>query len=605
MGLLGEAAIFLAAAVIAVPLFRRLRLGSVLGYLAAGMAIGPWGLRLITDVENILQFATLGVVMLLFVIGLELQPSRLWVLRRSVFGFGTAQVAATAAAVAAVGLAFGLPLAAAAFAGFALAMSCTPLALQLLAERGELPARHGRSAFSILLFQDLSVIPVLTVIPFLGAGAAIASGTDAWSGALTAIGVVVAVIVAGMTLLRPALRLVAHSRIPEVFTAATLLVIIGVALIMSGAGLSMALGAFIAGVLLSDSEFRHELEANIEPFKGLLLGLFFISVGMYADLGLLVRHPLEILAAVAGLVVLKAAILYALARRAGHARGSALNLGVVLSQGGEWAFVLFPLAVANAIIDSSLADAMVIVVTLSMVLTPIAFVLMDRVQLRLARGPAPERAEPVDMAASAVIIAGFGRFGQIVGRVLRARRIAFTALDRNPDQVDTVRRFGTEAYFGDASRLDLLRAANAADARLFVIAIDDVESSLRTAETLRRHFPHLKIYARARDRFHAHRLMDIGVDYIVRETLMSSLELSEQLLRASGLPAWDAKDTVATFRRVDERMLEKQHAVYHDETRMIQTSKEAAQELEGIFESDAQTADAASSRPAFAPDDVR
>lgn len=605
MGLLGEAAIFLAAAVIAVPLFQRLRLGSVLGYLAAGMAIGPWGLRLVTDVDNIMQFATLGVVMLLFVIGLELQPSRLWVLRRSVFGFGIAQVAATSAVVAAAGLAFGLPPGAAAFAGFALAMSCTPLALQLLAERGELPTRHGRSAFAILLFQDLSVIPVLTVIPFLGAGAAVASGADAWLGALTAIGVVAAVVIGGHTLLRPALRLVANTRIPEVFTAATLLVIIGVALLMAGAGLSMALGAFIAGVLLSDSEFRHELEANIEPFKGLLLGLFFISVGMFADLGLLVEHPARILAAVAALVALKATILYVLARRAGHARASALDLGIVLSQGGEWAFVLFPLAAANAILDTRLADALVIVVTLSMTVTPVAFVIKDRVLSMRSRRQAPEPAELPEMEPNPVIIAGFGRFGQIVGRVLRARSIRFTALDRNPEQVDTVRRFGTEAYLGDAARVDLLRSARAADAKLFVIAIDDVESSLRTAETLKRHFPRLKIYARARNRFHAHRLMDIGVDFIVRETLLSSLELSEQLLRAAGLPAWDAKDTVATFRRLDERMLTRQHAVYHDETSLIQTSREAARELEGIFDADSESAASARSPAPFSPDDVR
>jgi glutathione-regulated potassium-efflux system ancillary protein KefC/glutathione-regulated potassium-efflux system protein KefB len=604
MNLLSETAVFLAAAVVTVPLFRRFKLGAVLGYLAAGVIIGPWGLKFITAVDNILHFAELGVVLLLFIIGLELQPSRLWVLRRSVFGLGAAQLVITGTAVGLLALALGSGFGSALVIGLGLAMSSTAFVLQILAEKGQLTARHGRSSFAILLFQDLAVIPLLALIPLLGNGAGHTSGS-AWLGALKAIGVIVVVVAGGRYLLRPVLRTIAASGIQEIFTAATLLVVIGTSLLMTSVGLSMSLGAFLAGVLLADSEYRHELEADIEPFKGLLLGLFFISVGMSADLGLIAAHPFAIIGATLALMSLKAAVLVGLGRLSGHSWTSSRGLAVALCQGGEFAFVLFGLAADDGIMGRTLADALVIVVTLSMALTPLAFVLNDVLIARWLEKPPDDSFDPIDEGESRVIIAGFGRVGQIVGRLLHAKKIPFTALDKSAEQVETVRRFGSHAYYGDASRFDFLRAAGAGKADILVLAIDDVEASLRTAETARRHFPRLRIYARARNRFHAYRLMDIGVDYLMRETLLSSLDLAENVLRGLGMAGWQAHEAVATFRQHDARQLISQHAVYHDETQLIQTSKDAIRELENIFDSDRDSSERQTATTAFSPGDIR
>ena len=584
MSLLAEAAVFLAAAVVAVPLSRRLKLGAVLGYLAAGVAIGPWGLRLVTEVDNILHFAELGVVLLLFIIGLELQPSRLWVLRKSVFGLGGAQVLATGALLAAAGLALGLSGQAALVMGLGLAMSSTAFVLQVLAERNQLTTRHGRSAFAILLFQDLSVIPLLALIPLLGASGA-ANPPDPWLSAATALAVIALVVAGGRLLLRPVFQLVAQSKMQEIFTAAALLVVIGVSLLMVGVGLSMSLGAFLAGVLLADSEFRHELEANIEPFKGLLLGLFFIAVGMSVDLGVIGTQPLLVAGAVVGLMWAKAVVLWLIGRGSGCGTASARNLAAALCQGGEFAFVLFNLAAGHAIMDRALVDLLVVVVSLSMMLTPLALLVNDTLSRRFAAVEV-RPFDTIDADEPQVIIAGFGRVGQIVGRLLVVRKIPFTALDASPEQVDAVRRFGSKVYYGDASRVELLLAAKADKARLFVLAIDDVEASIRTAETVRRHFPGLKIYARARNRFHAYRLMDLGVELFERETFLSSLHLAQQVLAALGMPSRDAQQMVARFKAHDEATLARQHAVYHDESKLIQTSKEAADELQGLLESD-------------------
>ena len=607
MNVLSEAAIFLAAAVVTVPLFRRFKLGAVLGYLAAGVIIGPCGLRFVSAVDNVMHFAELGVVLLLFVIGLELQPSRLWVLRRSVFGLGSAQVLVTGAALGTIALALGLNFDSALVIGLGLAMSSTAFVLQILAEKGQLTARHGRSSFAILLFQDLAVIPLLALIPLLGAGDAHTTGGSAWLGALKAIAVIIAVIAGGRYLLRPVLQAIAASGIREIFTAASLLVVIGTSLLMTSVGLSMSLGAFLAGVLLADSEYRHELEADIEPFKGLLLGLFFISVGMSADLGLILAHPFAIVGATLALMAVKAVVLLGLGRFSGHNSDSSRGLAVALCQGGEFAFVLFGLAADNGIMGRTLTDSLVIVVTLSMALTPLAFVFNDVLLARWLRKPAVEEAfDDIEESGNRVIIAGFGRVGQIVGRLLRAKRIAFTALDKSAEQVETVRRFGRRSYYGDASRLDVLRAAGADKAEILVLAIDDVEASLRTAENVRRHFPKLKIYARARNRFHAYRLMDIGVDFLMRETLLSSLELAQNVMLGLGMAQWEARDAADTFRRHDERQLESQHAVYHDETQLIQTSKDAHKELEGIFDADSYGDDpGVASSPVFSPSDIR
>jgi glutathione-regulated potassium-efflux system ancillary protein KefC/glutathione-regulated potassium-efflux system protein KefB len=604
MSLLAQTAVFLAAAVVAVPLFRRFRLGAVLGYLAAGIAIGPFGLGFIGETDNVMHLAELGVVLLLFVIGLELQPSRLWVLRKAVFGLGGAQVVFTGAALAGLARALGLPWQESLVIGLALSMSSTAFVLQVLAERGELTTRHGRSSFAILLFQDLAIIPLLALIPLLGVGEGIPSGAQAWLAALKAVGVIGVVVAGGRYLLRPVLQAIAASRIQEIFTAAALLTVIGTSLLVSSVGLSMSLGAFLAGVLLADSEYRHELEANIEPFKGLLLGLFFISVGMSVDLGLLGREPLKIALAVLALLLVKAAVLFALGRVSGQSVQSSRRLAAALAQGGEFAFVLFAVATTGGIMSQLQSDMLVIVVTLSMMLTPLALALDDWIG-RIGAHEAKEEFERIEAGEAPVVIAGFGRVGQIVGRVLRARNIAFTALDKSSEQIETVRRFGSRAYYGDASRLDLLRAARTDKAKLFILAIDDVEASLRTAETVKRHFTDVKILARARNRFHAYRLMDLGVDRIVRETFFSSLELGEQVLRELGLSEWDAKDTAATFRRHDEEILQRQHAVYHDETRLIQTTQEAARELEGLFESDSEDRRRVDPGPVFSPEDVR
>jgi len=603
---LAETAIFLAAAVLAVPLFRRFKLGAILGYLAAGLIIGPSVLRLVVDVDSIMHFGELGVVLLLFVIGLELQPSRLWVLRKSVFGLGGAQVLLTALVLGLVAFAFGLSWQSATVIGFALAMSSTAFVLQILAERKQLTTRYGRSAFAILLFQDLAVIPLLALIPLLADGPAVTQGMNPWLAGLKALAVIAAVVVGGRMLLKPVFDIVARADIQEIFTAAALLVVICVSLLMSAVGLSMSLGAFLAGVLLADSEYRHELEAAIEPFKGLLLGLFFISVGMSVDLGVITREPLTIVVAVASLMLMKVAIVFAIARAVGHGAESARNLAAALSQGGEFAFVLFSLAAGYRIMDAHLVDQLVVVVTLSMAATPFALAFNDAISRRLRKPRAEEEFDNIEAGDSRVIIAGFGRVGQIVGRILYVKKIPFTALDRNQEQVETVRRFGRKVYYGDASRLDLLRAAGADRANVFVLAIDDVEASILTAETVRRHFPQLKIYARARNRFHAYRLMDLGCELIERETFRSSLHLAHEVLTALGVSEWDAQLTVTRFQTHDQQTLLRQHAVYHDETQLRQTAIDAAKELESLFEQDREdAAQLNADQTAFSPSDVR
>jgi monovalent cation:proton antiporter-2 (CPA2) family protein len=606
MSLLAEPAIFLAAAVITVPLFRKLKLGAVLGFLTAGVVIGPWGLGLIDNVDSILNLAQLGVVLLLFVIGLELQPSRLWVLRKSVFGLGAIQVAVTTAVIGLAGWGFGLGWKSALIVGVALSMNSTAFILQLLAERKQLTTRHGRSAFAISLFQDISVIPMLALIPLLGAHEGDATGSDLVLGSLKAAGMIVAVVVGGRYLLRPLLRAAAESSIQEVFTAAALLVVLGTALLMAGVGLSMTLGAFLAGVLLADSEYRHEIEASIEPFKGLLLGLFFIAVGMSANLGLLAAHPLPVIGAALGLMAVKAAILYPLGLLSGHSRQASRSLAVLLCHAGEFAFVMFTIALSSGAMDTELVDFLIVVVTVSLPLTPPLFLLNESVLGRWSRREQPAPFDEMPSDAAPVIIAGFGRVGQIVGRMLLARSIPFTALDVDPAHVESVRQFGRKVYYGDASRLDLLQAAGTARARLFVLAVDDVEKSLLIAETLRKHFPHLQIFARARNRFHAYRLMDIGVEHIMRETFLSSLQMAEEVLQALGTPAWQAREIAERFRMHDERILQMQHAVYHDETQLRQTSREAMQELDALLRGDREEAGTDGARqPVFSPGDIR
>jgi len=586
---LAQIAVFLTAAVVAVPLFRWLRLSSIIGYLAAGLAIGPWGLRLVTDVDHILHASEFGIVLLLFIIGLELQPTRLWALRRTVFGLGGAEVGLCTLLLAGAAHLGGLPPVAALVVGFGLSLSSTPLVLQVLAERGQLKAYHGRSAFGILLFQDLAVLPALAVLPLLSVGSS-GYGDGASPGlALVKLTAALAVVVfGGRWLLRPLLRVVARTGVAEAFTAAALLTIIATALLVKQTGLSMALGAFLAGVLLADSEFRHELEADIEPFKGLLLGLFFIAVGMSANLGLVAGQPGALLAVTFGFLLIKIVAVLVLGKLTRHPGDSSFRLGFTLPAGGEFAFVLFTLAARQRILDEATADLLILAVTLSMILGPLLLAFYD-IYLQSWLSPVAERPfDPIEARENRIIIAGFGRFGQIVARVLRARRIRFTALDANQTQVDFVHRYGNKVFYGDATRLDLLRAAGAGQAEVFVLAINDVEASVRVAELLRDHFPHLKVFARARNRQHAFRLMDFGVRYLIRETYVSSLELTTAVLETLGETRTDAVNVVRLFRQHDEKTLVAQYAMKDDEAKLIASTRESAQQLAHLFEMDQQ-----------------
>jgi monovalent cation:proton antiporter-2 (CPA2) family protein len=584
-GLLAQVGIFLAATVIAVPLFHRLRLSAVLAYLASGMVIGPWGLGLITDVESILHFAEFGVVLLLFVIGLELQPSRLLALRRTIFGLGAAQVVATTLVLATLGLALGLPLVTAVVAGFGLSLSSTPLVLQMLAERGTLATQHGRAAFGILLFQDLAVLPALAVIPLLGATAAMEGGLSL-TRLLAGLGAVATIVLAVRYALRPLLRIVAATGIPDVFTATALLVVIATALLVDAVGLSMALGAFIAGVLLADSEYRHELEADIEPFKGLLLGLLFIAVGMAVNLGLAVTAPLRLAALTAGLMAAKGAILYALGRLGGPLKPQARALALTMVAGGEFGFVLFPLATRAGLMDAATSESLVFAVTASMLLSPLLLLADDRWQRRSRAAAATPAWDDPGPREHRVVIAGFGRVGQIVARILRARGIPFTALEASQTQVDFVRRFGNQIFYGDAARPELLRAAQLETATALVIAVDDQDAAVAIARFARLHYPAVQVFARARNRQHAFRLMETGVANILRETYGSSLEMAVDVLQAVGDTPAEARRTVATFRSHDEATLRAQFEIRDDDNKFLASSQAAARQLEGLFEAD-------------------
>jgi glutathione-regulated potassium-efflux system ancillary protein KefC/glutathione-regulated potassium-efflux system protein KefB len=597
MDFLEEAAIFLGTAIIAVPLFRRLGFGSVLGYLAAGVAIGPWVLGLISDSENILHFAELGVVFLLFVIGLELQPHRLWVLRKQVFGLGLTQVVITGAVLSGIGMLAGLAFNVAILVGFGLALSSTAFVLQMLAEKNQLSTVHGRWAFAVLLFQDLAVIPLLALIPLLSPVGSTESGTDTGN-YLIGLAIVVAVFAGGRFIIRHVFRAIARWGSEETFTAAALLIVIGAALLMESAHISMGLGAFLAGMLLADSEFRHQLEADIAPFKGLLLGLFFIAVGMTANVGLLVESWPSVLAVTAGLLVVKAIILFALSRLFGLDAPRSGTLSMALPQGGEFAFVLFAAALTSQVISQADAEFFILVVTLSMAVTPLLFIFNEKFLRLWLRGSEVRQFDKLPDTPNRVVIAGFGRVGQIVGRILSMRGIPFTAIDSSVDQVDIVRRFGNKVYYGEPHRLDILRAASVDACTIIVVAIDDPEESLKTVQTIRTHYPQVRIYARARNRYHALRLMDMRVEFFVRDTLLSSLSLTEAVLQGLGDSKAEATESVEMFEDFDRTLLKRQQAVQHDETKFIQSAKEAGDELRELFERQATEA----IKPEAAPD---
>ena len=583
MTLLTQTALFLGAALLIVPLGHRLGLATVLGYLLTGLILGPNLLDVAGNAGNVMHFAEYGVVMLLFLIGLELEPSRLWALKRQIFVLGGLQVMLTGLLFTCIGLLFGLKPVVAAIAGFGLSMSSTSFVLQLLADKKQLSAKHGRKSFAILLFQDIAVIPLLAVLPLL-------SGNSTQEYNLAYFGKVFAVfgllIVASRFVVRPVFRVIAASGANELLTAAALFIILGITLLMEYLGLSMALGAFVTGVLLADSPYRHELEASIQPFKGLLLGLFFMAVGMSADIHLLISHPLLMIGGALGLMAMKFAVLAGIGKALGNTWQTSIRLGMVLSQGGEFAFVLFSTAAGYKLLPGKLGDQLILIVTLSMALTPLAFMILAKWIEPLWGQKEKREFDKIEDHDNPVVIAGFGRFGQIVARVLRTHKIGFTALEGDARQVDFVRRFGNNIYYGNPSNLDLLRAAHLDKAKVFILAIDDVDDSIRTAVQVRHYFPNLPILARARDRRHAYMLMDLGVKVIFRETFLSSLDLARQTLVELGYDPARAERSVRTFRDYDEKLLKRQQAFYHDEESLIASNKEAMKDLEELFDSD-------------------
>lgn len=577
-----EALIFLAAAVICVPIAARIGLGSVLGYLIAGVAIGPWGLGLIYDLASAAALAELGVVMMLFVIGLELDPRRLFGMRRQVFGGGALQLAACGTAVGAGLFALGMGWQAALIAGLALALSSTAIAVQTMAERNELPTPTGRAAFSVLLFQDMAAIPLIALVPLL-AEVTRPDAQPLWARFAIAAAAITAVVFIGRYLTRPLLRLIARVRLRELFTAFALLLVLGVAEIVALAGLSMALGAFLAGVLLADSEFRHALETDIEPFKGLLLGLFFISVGMTIDLGLLAKEPARVAGLLAAFLALKIGALWLVARALGVNSKERWLFAFVLSQGGEFAFVVFGSAQLAGVLSTDWVSVLTMVVALSMAATPLLLLAYDRFMGGQARR---ERAADTIDATGPVIIAGFGRFGQIIGRMLLANGIRPVVLDHDADEVELLRKFGYRVFFGDATRLDLLQAAGAANARLLVNAIDGVEDSLALVDRVRANFPKLPIVSRARNVSHYLELRLRGVDVIERETFESALRAGRSALELLGMDRYRAREVADIFRRHNLATVESQMATFKDETRYLAAARAGREELEQQFARD-------------------
>ncbi|HEX4936587.1 MAG TPA: monovalent cation:proton antiporter-2 (CPA2) family protein [Gemmatimonadaceae bacterium] len=600
-GFFFQAFIYLAAAVVSVPLAKRLGLGSVLGYLVAGVAVGPFGFGFVgAEGQDVMHFAEFGVVMMLFLVGLELEPAMLWRLRAPILGLGGLQVAVTSVVVAAVAMVAGQPWQGSLAIGLTLAMSSTAIVLQTLEEKGLLKSPSGQSSFAVLLFQDIAVIPMLAIFPLLAthpvaSGGAESHGTTwveglpAWARSLAVLGAVVLIVVAGRSIVRPAFRAIAATRLREIFTAAALLLVIGIAILMTQVGLSPALGTFLAGVVLANSEYRHELVSDIEPFKGLLLGLFFIAVGASLDFRLLAERPGAILGMVAVVMLLKLAVLFTLGRVFKLGSDQNLLFAFALSQVGEFAFVLFSFAEQQGVLTPEVTRPLVAVVALTMALTPLVLLLNERVFLpRVATPSAPAReADHID-EENAVIVAGFGSFGQSVGRLLKANGIATTVLDNDGDRVDLLRRIGLKVFYGDASRHDLLHAAGAERAHLIVIALDTAERTLSLVHTVKKHFPHLTILARAHDRQDAYELLEAGVEHVYRESLDTSLRMGSDALRMLGVRAYRAQRAARTFRRHDDATVREMAALRRDRARYIDTARSRIEELERILQEDAE-----------------
>ena len=580
--LLTAGVIYLAAAVVAVPIAARLGIGAVLGYLLAGIAIGPWGAGFISDVEEILHFSELGVVFLMFIIGLELNPGKLWQLRRSIFGVGAGQVIFSSVLLAGLLWATQFSWQAAVIGGIGLAMSSTAMALQLMQEKGMNRSEAGQLGFSVLLFQDLAVIPALALVPLL-AGNDSGHPTD-WMKIGMKVLAFAGMLVGGRFLLRPIFRYIAASGVKEIFTASALLLVIGSALFMDALGLSMALGTFIAGILLAESEYRHELEVAIDPFKALLLGLFFISVGMALNIGVLFTHVVEVLVAVVTLVAIKALVLYILARLYGMRSSERLQFSGVLSQGGEFAFVLFSAASSAGVFHQEQLSLLLVIVTLSMITTPLLMKLIDLILVRRFNNQDDENAEKhyVEDDEPQVILVGFGRFGQVVGRLLMANNMRVTVLEKDISVVSLTRSYGYKVYYGDSNDLELLRAAGAERAQSIIVTCDDPSDTMATVALCQQHFPHLNILARARGRVEAHELLQAGITDITRETFLSAVQLAGKALVSLGIHPYQAERAQQYFTQLDEQML-KDLMPHHDETGHISRVKEARRELEDVF----------------------
>jgi glutathione-regulated potassium-efflux system ancillary protein KefC len=576
--------VYLAAAVIAVPLARLLGLGSIIGYLVAGIVIGPWGLKLVTDPQDILHFAEFGVVLMLFLVGLELEPQRLWALRKPIFGWGSLQLFGSTVLMACGALAFGIDWRLALVASLGLALSSTAIGIGVLGERSLLGTTSGQSVLSVALLQDVAAIPILALLPLLG-GAGADGSSGGWFAAVRAIAVIAAIVLGGRLLLRPALRWIASSATPEIFTAAALLLVVATAALMQAVGLSMALGAFLAGVLLAESEYRRELETDIEPFKGLLLGLFFIAVGMSIDFAVVLAQPLLIAAIVLAFLALKAAVLWWMGRTMPIPRPERPVFIILLAQGGEFGFVVFQAAAQAGVIDARVSSLLVATVAISMLLTPLLLVAADRWWIPLlAQGRRQAAVEELNEPQHAsVIIAGFGRYGQIVGRLLYANGVAPTVLDHDAEAIEALRKFGWRVYYGDATRLDLLRTAGAASARILVIAVDDPDRSVEIAEMARDNFPQLTIVARARNVQHYYRLHELGVRLIERETFDSALMSARSALETLGWEPHQARNLALRFRRHNVEQLRAMAPHHADEARLIAAAKQGRQQLEALF----------------------
>ena len=585
--------IYLGAAVIAVPVSKALGLGSIIGYLAAGMAIGPWGLGLVTNVQDILHFAEFGVVLMLFLVGLELEPKRLWSLRRPIFGWGSAQVIACTAVlfIALWGASLLVPAVSAVLGGWktalvaalGLALSSTAIALQVMGERNLLPTSSGQAGFSILLFQDVAAIPILALIPLLGVSLEVneaSSGIDIAYSAIKIIAIIAGIVVGGRLLLRPIFRWIARSKTPEIFTAASLLLVVGIAALMLYVGLSMALGAFLAGVLLAESEYRRELETDIEPFKGLLLGLFFIAVGMSIDFSVLINSTWLIAGVLIAFIAIKFALIYGITRLMDVPFQERPVLTLLLAQGGEFAFVVFQAAAGAKVFAPETASLLIGVVALSMLISPLILIAIDKLWLpRYANCGVELPDEISEQQAAPIIIAGFGRYGQIVARLLLAQDIPTTVLDHDAEMIETARSFGYRVFYGNATRLDLLRTAGAATAQILVVAVDDVEQSLAIVDLAKEHFPQLQLVVRARDATHWNKLRDRDVTLIQRELFESSLQSAGSVLELLGYAAPDASRIVQLFRTHNFELLELMHPHYQDRAKVISTVKQGRAQL--------------------------